>query len=119
MITINRAQETALDTQWAHAIAPSAKILLVLAESDSLYDMFQAIDYATSHADYVSLSFGTSEFEGQQGFDYLFDKPGVSVFVATGDLGANTQYPSTSPRVIAVGGTTLNYNGYKFANETG
>src|SRR5206468_19169 len=38
--------ETALDVEWAHAIAPGAAILLVEADSSSLTDMNQAIDTA-------------------------------------------------------------------------
>src|SRR3954471_1773905 len=61
------AGETALDVEWAHAIAPQANILLVEANSSSLNDLLSAVDYAR-HADgvsVVSMSWGTTEFFGQ------------------------------------------------------
>ena len=103
------AMEAALDVQWAHAIAPGAKILVVEARSDRLRDVLKAEDYATSHADYVSNSLGLTEFAGQSSFNDHFKRPGVSIFAASGDDGAGDGpgYPSTAPGVIAVGGTTL------------
>ncbi|HET9770823.1 MAG TPA: S53 family peptidase, partial [Acidimicrobiia bacterium] len=103
------AMETALDVQWAHAIAPGAKILLVEAKSDRLSDVLKAHDYATRKAKYVSNSWGLSEYSGQSSKNHHFDRPGVSIFAASGDDGAGPGpgYPSTAPGVIAVGGTTL------------
>jgi subtilase family serine protease len=103
------AKEAALDVQWAHAIAPGAKILVVEARSDKLRDVLKAEDYATSHAKYVSNSLGLAEFSGQSAHNYHFNRPGVSIFVASGDDGATggPSYPATAPGVIAVGGTTL------------
>lgn len=40
------AQEAALDIEWAHAMAPSAKIVLVEAASSSFADLFAAVDVA-------------------------------------------------------------------------
>jgi subtilase family serine protease len=103
------AMEIALDVEWVHAIAPGAKILLVEAKSDRLSDVLIAEDYATSHAAYVSNSLGLDEWPGQTAHDSHFSRPGVSIFVASGDDGADRGpgYPATSPDVIAVGGTTL------------
>jgi subtilase family serine protease len=103
------ALEAALDVQWAHAIAPGAKILVVEAKSDRLRDVLKAEDYATSHADYVSNSLGLAEYPGQSAHNHHFNRPGVSIFVASGDDGATggPGYPATAPGVIAVGGTTL------------
>src|SRR5260370_16221261 len=42
------AQEAALDIEWAHAMAPSAKIVLVEAASNSFANLFAAVDVATS-----------------------------------------------------------------------
>jgi subtilase family serine protease len=103
------AMEISLDVEWAHAIAPGADILLVEARSDRLSDVLAAEDYATAHAHYVTNSFGIDEFPGQAVNDTHFQRPGVSIFVASGDDGAGNGpgYPASSPDVIAVGGTTL------------
>ena len=101
--------EVALDVEWAHAIAPGAKILLVEAKSDELSDVLKAHDYATANAAYVSNSWGMQEFAGQSKHNHHFDRPGVSIFFASGDDGAASgpSYPATAPKVVAVGGTTL------------
>jgi len=104
------ALEISLDVQWAHAIAPGAKIVLVEASSNSFSDLMAAEDYATSHAAYVSNSWGGSEFSGETGYDSHFNKTGVSIFVSAGDSGLPAQYPSSSPYVISVGGTTLHFD---------
>ena len=70
------AMEVALDVQWAHAIAPGAKILVVEAKSDRLRDVLKAEDYATSHAGYVSNSLGMDEFSGQSAQNHHFKRPG-------------------------------------------
>jgi len=103
------AMEIALDVEWAHAIAPGARILLVEARSDRLSDVLAADDYATAHARYVSNSFGIDEFAGESADDDHFRRSRASIFVASGDGGAagGPGYPASSPYVIAVGGTTL------------
>lgn len=114
--------ETALDVQWAHAIAPGANILLVSAKSDSMADLFSAVDYARQQTGVVavSMSWGSPEFPGQTAYDSLFTTPaghvggngltgGVTFVSASGDSGAwyGAYYPSSSPNVLAVGGTKL------------
>jgi subtilase family serine protease len=113
------ALEISLDVQWAHAIAPGAKILLVEASSNSFTNLLAAEDYAKTHAGYVSNSWGGSEFSGESSYDSHFAQSGVSFFVSSGDSGLPAQYPSASPNVISVGGTTLNFSGSNFASETG
>jgi subtilase family serine protease len=54
--------EISLDIEWAHALAPAATILLVEANSNSFADLTAAEQYAGAHADYVSNSWGGSEF---------------------------------------------------------
>lgn len=107
------ALEIALDVQWAHAIAPNAKILLVEARSASLADLLAAVNYATNRADVVvvSMSWGGSEFSGQSAYNsYFTSNHGVVFFSSTGDSGAGVIWPSTSQNVVAVGGTTLALN---------
>ncbi len=112
--------EISLDVQWAHAIAPGAKILLVEATSSSYADLMAAEDYAKAHAQYVSNSWGSSEFVGENALDGHFVQPGVSFFVSAGDGGLPAEYPSASPNVISVGGTTLHFDlSGTFTGETG
>jgi subtilase family serine protease len=113
------ALEISLDVQWAHAIAPGAKILLVEANSNSFTDLLAAEDYAQTHAQYVSNSWGGSEFSGESSYDSHFTQSGVSFFVSSGDAGLPAEYPSASPNVISVGGTTLHFSGGNFTSETG
>jgi subtilase family serine protease len=101
------ALEISLDIQWAHAIAPGATIVLVEADSPSFTNLLTAEDYAKTHAQYVSNSWGGSEFSGEATYDGHFVQPGVSFFVAAGDSGLPAEYPSSSPNVISVGGTRL------------
>ena len=115
----NWALEISLDVQWAHAIAPGAKILLVEADSNSLTNLLTAEDFAKQHAQYVSNSWGASEFSSESSFDSHFQQSGVSFFVSAGDSGLPAQYPSASPSVISVGGTTLHFSGGAFTGETG
>ncbi len=113
------ALEISLDVEWAHAIAPGARILLVEAKSNSFANLLAAEDYAKAHAQYVSNSWGGSEFSGEMAYDSHFSQAGVSFFVSSGDAGAPAEYPSASPNVISVGGTTLNFKGGNFSSETG
>ncbi len=114
------ALEISLDVQWAHAIAPGAKILLVEASSNSFSNLLAAEDYGKTHAQYVSNSWGGSEFSSETSYDSHFSQSGVSFFVSSGDAGLPAEYPSVSPNVISVGGTTLNLDSSgNFVSETG
>jgi subtilase family serine protease len=114
------AGEIALDVEWAHAIAPMANILLVEANSNSNNDLYTAVDFARHQPGVVvvSMSFGGGEFSGQQNLDALFTTPaghiggsglagGVTFVASTGDNAAPAGYPSYSPNVVGVGGTSL------------
>ena len=119
-LDINWASEIALDVEWVHAIAPGAKILLVEADNNNLTNMLAAEDYASAHADYVSNSWGSSETTGESSNDSHFARSGVSYFFSSGDNGTPAEYPSSSPNVISVGGTTLHFDASgKFTDETG
>lgn len=114
------ALEISLDIEWAHAIAPGAKILLAEASSASFTNLLAAEDYAAAHASYVSNSWGGSEFSGEKSYDSHFVHSGVTFFVSSGDAGLPAEYPSASPNVISVGGTLLTFNtNGPLASETG
>jgi subtilase family serine protease len=112
------ALEISLDVEWAHAIAPGAKILLVEASSSSLSNLLTAENYAKAHAQYVSNSWGSSEFSSETSYDSYFSQSGVSFFVSSGDAGAPAEWPSASPNVISVGGTTLHFTNGSLTSET-
>jgi hypothetical protein len=108
------AAEETLDVEWAHAIAPGAKILLVEAPSASFSDLTGAVTWATSQSGVVAvtMSWGNSpEFAGETSYDPVFTTPaghqGITYVAAAGDDPV-PNYPSTSRNVLAVGGTTLN-----------
>jgi hypothetical protein len=105
--------EQSLDVEWAHAIAPGANILLVETPTDTVSSLTSAVVWAASQPDVVavSMSWGDSpEFSGETSYDHDFTTPsghgGVTFVAASGD-DALPNYPSTSPNVLAVGGTTL------------
>ena len=107
------AFEISIDVQWAHAVAPGARILLVEAQSQSLDHLLVAEDYAKAHARYVSNSWIGNEFSTESKDDGHFVQPGVSFFAGSGDDVANTYptgYPAVSPNVVSVGGTQLNFD---------
>jgi sugar lactone lactonase YvrE len=122
--------EIALDVEWSHAVAPGANILLVEANSNSDGDLYAAVDYAR-HAPgvvAVSMSWGGGETSNEAStYDSYFATPsghaGVTFLASSGDGGAPPCYPSISPNVVSVGGTTLaNLNSagnYSSASESG
>jgi subtilase family serine protease len=107
----NWSGETSLDVQWAHAIAPQARILLVEAPSGSVKALLQAVPVAVQHgATTVNMSWGTNkEPANEQNYDaYFFNNPAVTYINASGDSGINLfGYPGASPLVVGAGGTTL------------
>ncbi len=105
--------ETALDVEWAHAIAPGANIVLIEANSSNLSDLLTAVNTArnTAGVSVVSMSWGTSDFNGENYFDSYFTTPaghtGITFVASSGDTGAPSGWPALSNNVLAVGGTTL------------
>jgi hypothetical protein len=107
--------ETALDIQMVSAVCPSCRILVVQADDNSFDAMYAALFQAMAmRPAVVSNSWGATEAEVNVPAleAKLAQHPGIGVFAATGDSGfqsggAGPDYPSTSPRVIAVGGTVL------------
>jgi len=123
--------ETSLDVEWVHAIAPGATIDLVLAQSDDDTDILAAQQYVVEHnlGDVLSQSFGGGEtcmqpstLSAQHQAFVTAAREGITVFAAAGDTGAaqvnctgfsffqSAGSPATDPLVTAVGGTHLNAN---------
>ncbi len=116
----NWALETCLDVEWAHAIAPNATILLVEAADNRSSSLIDAVDYATSQPGVVavSMSWGGKEVYDCTYFDSHFNKIGITFFAASGDDGANVNWPAVSSYVVSVGGTTLSLDNCTVISET-
>jgi subtilase family serine protease len=104
---ISWAEETSLDVEWAHAVAPDAKIVNVVTSSDEtqgmagMQDLFNGIQMAAQKYPnaVISLSFGTGEptFTSAQVETYLRGEfhqilkeataNGVTFLAAAGDWG--------------------------------
>jgi hypothetical protein len=133
-VTGHWALEIALDVEWAHAIAPGAKIDLIECNSADGVDLYYGVQTAAGlpGVSAVSMSFGGAETADESGNDGYFVHAGVTFLAATGDHGAPGSYPAYSPNVVAVGGTSLNIDttitvqypfgplsGDKYVSETG
>jgi kumamolisin len=116
--------EESVDIEYAHAMAPHAMIYLVEADTNSLDDLFSAVQVATnlvrcgqtkgcsatsSGKGEISMSWGADEFSNESDFDSVFSGRNVVYLAATGDK-PGTIYPSASPNVIGVGGTSTARN---------
>jgi Carboxypeptidase regulatory-like domain len=102
------ALETSLDLDAVSAACPNCHILLVEADDNSLGNLAVAEQEAvTLGAKFVSNSYGTDDFAGDEQYDSAYDFPGVVVAAATGDVGNVPIWPAASGKVLAVGGTTL------------
>jgi hypothetical protein len=119
--------EESLDVEWAHAVGPGARIVLVEANSASLTDLLSAVNYARnlSGVSVVSMSWGAGEFSGESSYNSYFTTPaghaGVTFVASSGDSGSAgaPEWPSVASDVLAVGGTqlTLNASG-NYSSET-
>jgi subtilase family serine protease len=115
--------EQALDVEWAHAVAPQARIVYVGAANDAR-GLDVALNYAVDHhiADVISNSWGMPEAYAPRGevkaLNAVFQQAaaqGTGVYFASGDDGDNRNvvgtrsagFPDSSPWVTSVGGTSL------------
>ena len=122
---IGWAEETSLDLQWAHAVAPAAKLALVVAPTNYGSALNNAEQYAVSHrlGNVMSMSFGSPEagvkgnnaqvLQAHKIYQQARDA-GITVFASSGDNGSdnnagtpNFLFPAADPLVTAVGGTNL------------
>jgi subtilase family serine protease len=114
--------ETTLDVEWAHAIAPGAKIVLVLATDRASLD--EAVNYAVVHHLGNTISNSWSNVEGL-GNPARFNRDnrilqmaaaeGIDANFASGDFGdespevgfVSVDFPASSPFATGIGGTSL------------
>ena len=113
--------EESLDIEWAHSMAPQAKLFLVESvlcnsggcATDPFWDAVTlgAKLVAENGGGVVSMSWGDPEVKNEKKFDKYFTQPGVVFFAASGDSGIGVSiYPGSSPNVVSVGGTYFNRN---------
>ena len=106
------APESKLDVQWAHAIAPLARIVLIEMPTSMSTDILGANLLARKLGPgVVSMSFGSAEAGWAPSVDYYFVGTGMTYVAAAGDSGSQVLWPAVSPNVVAVGGTSLNWSG--------
>jgi len=116
--------EEALDIEWAHAMAPQAKMYLVVSDLKNTDPTWAAVQLAAqlvaqAGGGVVSMSWGDPEVSQELSWDRYFTTKGVVFFAASGDSGLDVSiYPGASPNVVSVGGTYFNRdsNG-NFVNE--
>lgn len=111
--------EEALDIEWAHAMAPQAKLYLVVSvlcetQQCATDPTWSAVQLATklvkeAGGGVVSMSWGDPEVSTELSFDKYFTNKKVVYFAASGDSGLGVSiYPGASPNVVSVGGTYFN-----------
>jgi kumamolisin len=113
------ALEESLDIEYAFGMAPNAHIYLVEANSNNNADLYAAEDkaaelLASEGGGEASNSWQGGEYSGEKTDDSHFKGAGVVYFASSGDSGGQVGYPSTSPFVISVGGTTILRNSKGF-----
>ena len=122
------ATETTLDVEWVHAVAPGAKIVLVVTPTNAFSDLFNGIVTAASTPGVVAISNSWSGFdigiagggEFYRAADSLLQQigaAGISVNFSTGDSGDNssqlgglytsTGWPGSSPFATGIGGVSV------------
>jgi autotransporter-associated beta strand protein len=129
--------EETLDVEWAHAIAPGAKIDIIEVADNSDWTtnllVGDALAASLPGVSVVSNSYGLTQWSGETAYDSsTFVTPnghnGVTFLTASTDNGANvypttgggdSYYPATSPNVVSVGGTVLTLNNDGYGSETG
>lgn len=105
------AVEEQLDVQMAHAMAPLARLVVVVAPTAYGSDLAGAIRLANRMGPgTVNMSFGAPDSSSWGSYDSVLSGSGMVYVAATGDSGYNggkVEWPSANPNVLAAGGTTL------------
>ena len=125
---VNWSGEIALDVESAHAVAPAAKIDLVIAKNDQDSAILSALSYAVAHhlGSVLSQSYGEAEaceaaaiVKSDHALYATAEAQGMTVFAASGDTGVAqpackgsgymkaVSLPAADPLVTGVGATSL------------
>ena len=126
--------EISLDTQSVHSLAPGAKIILVMANTNTVPDQIIMINTIVSNnlAKIIANSWVNIPEEPDSPFEIVLKQgaaQGVSINFASGDYADNkaftnsvpsVDYPASSSWVTAVGGSSLLMTSDgRYKNETG
>jgi len=112
------AEETSLDVEWSHVMAPSATIELLVAAQPSSTDLYGAWSYSLTHSlgNQISNSWGGSGACGSMAGGLLKTAANdhVTILASAGDGGYwgtgsphTIQSPADCKNILTVGGTTL------------
>ncbi len=118
------ATETTLDVEWVHAVAPGAKIILVVTPDNSFENLFAGIVTGLQQHGVVAVSnsWGGLELGTDPEFRAAADNvfklagaQGISVHFSSGDSGdeaisigmQDVDWPASSPYVTAIGGVSV------------
>jgi subtilase family serine protease len=130
----NWQREETLDVEWAHAIAPAAKIDVVECDGNGPFEgLYIGAATAAKLPGVSVVSMSWTEHESSSGeIDDAFeqaedlhtfvtpkDHRGVTFMASAGDDGAPAGYPANSPNVVAVGGTDLTVKSGVYGGESG
>jgi subtilase family serine protease len=104
------AVETALDVEWAHAVAPGADIVVSEAHDDSVPALAAAAAGAvTAGATIVDTSWGVPEAPAWRQYAAVFERRGITFVAPAGDSGHGVSFPASVPAVLGVGGTRVDW----------
>jgi len=117
------ALETNLDVQYAHAMALSAKIALIVSPNNTNFNTtYGCMNYAinTLSANVLSMSFIFRGYDAVAGSypDTVFENLSAHYVAGAGDWWSESSWPASSPYVLGVGGSYLyggdsnNYSAY-------
>lgn len=130
-------EELTLDLEWSGSMAPGATLDAVYAPGPSTTNLTDAFEQALSlpGVDAISMSFGADEAADSgliATWDPLFSEAAdrdITVLAATGDTGGDLnascqggpapEFPASSPKVLAVGGTAVSVSRNIFGMVTG
>jgi subtilase family serine protease len=112
------ASETMLDVEWAHATAPGAKIVVIVAPNDLNLDQGIIKDATNAGAGFVSMSWSTTEDQYSMtdpilGYKGWFTNTNIVYVSSAGDNRSSVEWPGADSNVLSVGGTSL------YTNQTG